>query len=583
MLPCLPVDEQHPEARERALEKCRAEYRFDLSLANLPLAAEVPAGEHYSVEYLVRGAKVELDLLENRHAASKDPRLADERKRYAELLDGAASGVVGAIQDLRAKLADTRERGMYRAPLVTPDHVDDYAALFQTLPKPAFQAFADDDAFFAWQRLGGCNPAQIRGLVELDPRFPVTEAHFRAAIADDADSLARALDERRLFLLDSSFLAGAPTRPSHGFARYVDGPLALFVRTLAGPLAPVAIQCTPTPGPNSPVQTPRDGEHWKMAKLVVQSADATKQGVIEHLGHCHIFASAVALTTARELAPNHPLRVLLWPHFEMTLAANATMRTAVIGPGGFVDELQGPELDAALVLAERALRQQSIRDASPLRDPSVRRVADKAALPDYPFRDDGELVAVALARWVEAYLQLYYADTSAIASDGEVQTWFRALSAAGGAKLRDLPAIDTVAGLADLVTTIIFRVTATHAVINYGGYDYFSWPPMLPTSRWAPRPDPNAAVPPDAYRLSLPPLGLADLTLDLMLPQRELRLNTLGHYPKGHFADPRVTPLVDTLLGELAAAETTILAREAKRRWSSPCLIPSRIAQSIHV
>ena len=581
MLPCLPAADTAPDARRRELDQSREDYRFDHSLAGLPLAAEVPRGEGYSPEYMLRAAKVELDLVENRRAASKDPRLDEDRARYRALVDSARGGIAGALDDLRAELADVKARGLYRAPLVMPDHLDDYAALFQSLPLPASRPFADDDAFFAWQRLGGCNPAQLRGLAELDPRLGVDEASFRRAIPDGDDSLARSLEEGRLFLLDRSFLAGAPTRPSHGFSRYVDGPLALFVRTLAGPLAPVLVQMGPTPG--SAVVGPRDGERWRLAKLAVQSADAASQGVIEHLGRCHIFASAVYLTTARELAPRHPLRTLLAPHFEMTLAANATMRTAVIGPDGFVDQLQGPSLDAALALAGDALRRGSVRDSSPLRDLDVRRVSDTTALPDYPYRDDARLVAAALGRWVHAYLALYYDGDAALAADGELSAWVRALSAADSAGLADVPSISTVAERGDLVTTIVFRVTALHAVINYGGYDYYAWPPTLPTARWAPMPAADGPVPVDAYRASLPPLGLADLTLDLMLPQRELRLNTLGAYPRGHFVDPRVAPLEKALRDELADAERVISARDAARRWSSPSLLPSRIAQSIHV
>jgi arachidonate 15-lipoxygenase len=131
------------------------------------------------------------------------------------------------------------------------------------------------------------------------------------------------------------------------------------------------------------------------------------------------------------------------------------------------------------------------------------------------------------------------------------------------------------------VTTIVFRITGYHAVINYGGYDFFAWPATLPTARWGPAPAPSDGG--DAILKVLPPLGLAEHTLDLMLPQRELRLNHLGAYPARWFADPRVAPLLVTLHAGLEAAESEIARRDAARPWSFPYLRPSRIAQSIHV
>jgi hypothetical protein len=71
--------------------------------------------------------------------------------------------------------------------------------------------------------------------------------------------------------------------------------------------------------------------------------------------------------------------------------------------------------------------------------------------------------------------------------------------------------------------------------------------------------------------------------LDLTLPQRQLRLNTLGEYPPGSFDDPRVPSLLSTLRAELDAVEQATLARDAARRWRYPYLAPSRVAQSIHV
>ena len=67
-------------------------------------------------------------------------------------------------------------------------------------------------------------------------------------------------------------------------------------------------------------------------------------------------------------SPNHPLRRLLWPHFEMTTAANETMKDAVLGPGGYFDELMAPTREACIDLAVRGLRERPLRDRAPWRD-----------------------------------------------------------------------------------------------------------------------------------------------------------------------------------------------------------------------
>jgi arachidonate 15-lipoxygenase len=576
MLPCLPADDPSPEARAQALAAERERYRFDRSLGGLPLAAEVPKDEHYSLAYMARATEVEASLLEARAAAAADPRLERARKAWDAELD-ADKGPIGGLV---ARADDAKARGPFAAPLVFASTFEELEALLQGLPDPASRPHADDDAFFAWQRLAGCFPAALRRLAEPDPRFPVTEAHFAAAIDDADDSLERAMAEGRLYLLDHTALHGLPTRPSFGFDRWLYGPLALFVRTLGGPFLPVAVQCGPTPDDEHPVLTPADGPSWRHAKLLVQASDAAAQGLSEHLGMCHVFANAVLLCTARELAPSHPLRLLLWPHFEMTLAANETMKTAVIGKDGFVDQLQGPTLDAGIELARGACA-RSVRDHELLRDLALRGVADREALPEYPYRDDALDLHAALEPWVRGYVELYYASDEAVRGDPELAAWHAALGADDGGGLTDLPTLDGRASLVGLLTTFVFRITAYHAVINYGGYDFYAWPGTLPTARWGPAPSPSTVLDDDAILKVLPPLGLAQHTLDLMLPQRQLRLNTLGTYPP--FSDPRVQPLLEALQQRLRSIEDVIAARDARRPWSFPYLRPSRVAQSIHV
>ena len=561
----LPHDDDAPDARRAALESDRAVWRFDPTQRGLPLAAKV-ATERYSPAFIARVLEARAMLKATRLAASCDPRLSAEH---------AASAAVGADAGTKA----LKDGGVTRASMVAIQSVEHYAALFNAMPTPATRSWAGEEGFFAWQRLAGCNATHLRQQRVADPRFPVTDAHLRAAIGD-GDSLDRARAEGRLFVLDLSALHGLPAGQTQGLPRYFDGALGLFVRALDGRFRAVAIQGSPEPG--TPIVTPADGERWRHARLDLQVADAIWAGSVIHIG-VHALAGGVQVCTARELAPNHPLRVLLWPHFEMTTSANESMKDSVIGVGGYFDELMAPTREACIDLAVKGLRERPLCDRAPWRDVALRGTDSLTALPEYPYRDDALPVANALRRWVDGYLRLWYRADADLARDPELVAWHGALRAADGPGLTGVQPLGLISDLVDLVTTLIFEITAGHAVVNYSGYDYYAWPESYPTARWAPSPGAGATLTDDDYLRALAPVGVADRMLDLTLPQRQLRLNTLGAYPWGWFGDPRVKALEETLHAELEAIARVTTARDAARRWSFPYLIPSRIAQSIHV
>ncbi|TAK29784.1 MAG: hypothetical protein EPO40_09355 [Myxococcaceae bacterium] len=562
---CLPHDDAAPEARRAALAADREVWRFDPTQRGLPLAAKVDA-ESYSKPFALRYVETRTMLATTRAAARLDPRLASERQA-AEALSREPS------------TPPLKEDGVTLAGMVSVRSIDHYDALFDALPSPATRPWARDDGFFAWQRLAGCNATRIRQQREADPRFPVTDAHLLAAVGG-GDSIDRARSEGRLFGLDLSPLHGLPQGSTQGRPRYSSGVLALFVRALDGSFRPVAIQGSPVAG--SAIVTPGDGERWRHAKLDVQVADSIWAGAVMHLGF-HSLSAAFQVCAARELAPGHPLRRLLWPHFEMTTPANETMKDAVIGPGGYFDELMAPTREAAVELAVKGLRGRSLADRAPWRDLALRGTEGLASLPEYPYRDDGLPVAWALRRWVSAYLRLWYRDDADLGRDTELVAWHRALSAPDAPGLTGVPSIGRIDDLIDLVTTFLYEITAGHAVVNYAGYDYFGWPETFPTARWSPSPEAGAALTEEDYLRALSPVGVADRMLDLTLPQRQLRLNTLGAYPDGWFGDPRVEAPLSALRAELEAIDAATAARDAARRWNFPYLRPSRLAQSIHV
>jgi arachidonate 15-lipoxygenase len=81
----------------------------------------------------------------------------------------------------------------------------------------------------------------------------------------------------------------------------------------------------------------------------------------------------------------------------------------------------------------------------------------------------------------------------------------------------------------------------------------------------------------------LPPLSVANGLLEMLYFLGHTRMNRLGEYPKGHFDDPRVAPLLVRFQGDLAALGRDSKARDAARPWSFPFLHPDLLTASISV
>lgn len=565
MIPSLPAQDPEPHARSAHLERERSRYRYVWDLPpGIAMAEEVPKGAGYSAGTVAKVAALSAAMKVNRAAC-----------KLAHLFERGTPA--------RSSLASCRE-------------------LFATIEAPALASVepgADRaDAAFAWQRVAGANPLLLEGVDRLPDAFPVGAGDFAAAVGA-GDSLDAARAEGRLYLASYGLLEGIPAGVGAGEQKHLEAPLALFVyqpgAALSGGmgdlphrrsgLRPVAIQCAQRPGPGAPILTPRDGAAWQMARAVVQVADLNVQELFFHLGRAHFLLEAFALATARQLAPAHPLALLLGPHFEGTLAINDGARTKLCAEGGQLEALLAPTREASLALSRRAIETFRLEDALLPADLRRRRVDDPARLADYPYRDDARLVWGSLSTFVRDYLGLYYADDAAVGADTELAAWAAEIRADDGGRVRGFPArFDTVSDLAAAITWLTFSASAQHAALNYPQFETMAYAPNMPAAGYAPAPARDPALDADAaWARMLPPVSLAADQLDFFYQQSNVRENRLGRYPHGHFADPRVAPLATRLERELAAAEDTIAERNRARFMPYPWLLPSNITASIHI
>ena len=117
-------------------------------------------------------------------------------------------------------------------------------------------------------------------------------------------------------------------------------PIAIFVSNPDfnhGEFLPVAIQVNSTQ--DSPVYTPVDGDNWKTAKLLVQSASFTVAEISEHLLHAHLANGPVCLATRRHIAPTHPLSDVINQHCVGTLTTSTVAKHILLPQGGQADNI----------------------------------------------------------------------------------------------------------------------------------------------------------------------------------------------------------------------------------------------------
>lgn len=589
--PSLPQDDPYPDQREACLAANRAIYQFDTTYADIGFVQQVPLWDRFSPEYLATATALQGTVYANQGAATV--------KRWQTAPEG------GWRFDLKTALESLRDQtlkaqwGASRDPRVPPYdqrppcQIEDYEQIFQLIEPPPNRYRWQHDWDFAWQRLAGTAPILIQSLQTLPENFPVTEAHMQRATGGE-DSLAAALGEGRLFLVDFSILQGIEAGVTDHHRKYLYAPLVLLrwdrnaTEPAGGPpgrLLPVAIQCGQQPGPDNGIFTPADGVAWEMAKLVVQSADSNYHGVVEHLGRCHIMAAWIALYTFRHLAPNHPLRVLLTPHFQFTLAVNQPTR-ALLLPGGRTPRLQSVSLNSAIELLKRGFDTFDWNAMTPPADFSRRGVLSEEVLPIYPYRDDALPQWQAIREFVGHYVALYYRSDGDVTEDGELQDWFHAMGNGDGAQIHGLGRdgrLETRADVADLVAQIIFRVTVFHALINYTVFPAMGFVPNMPTALYAPAPHSGHDYQPSDLLELLPPLDIAFETLSDVYVVSHLRCNLLGQYDSCYFQDRRVRPLVAAFQSRLIQIDHDIQRKNQQRPVSFEILRPSRVPQSIHI
>lgn len=478
--PYLPQDEPNPAKRNDNLSSQRQAYDYDHNyLSPLVLLKEVPAVENFSAQYIAERLLATDELVPNL--------LAAKAKSFLDPLD----------------------------------ELQDYEDLFTLLPLPEVAKVYQTDDSFAEQRLSGANPFVIRLLEKDDHRAKVLEQipSFQADF-EPLFNVPQELADGNIYITDYSGTDKYYRGPSlvqggtHEKGRkYLPKPLAFFwwrrtgISNL-GKLVPIAIQLEAST--NSKVYTPFEQNpfDWLFAKLCVQIADGNHHEMSSHLCRTHFVMEPLAIGTARQLAENHPLSLLLKPHFLFMLANNDFGKRRLINPGGPVDKLLAGTLGESMELVKDAYEGWNIKEFAFPTEIKNRGMDNTDRLPHYPYRDDGILVWNAIHTFVSDYLKHFYkTDPQNIIDDTELQAWASELSdQTNGGKVKGMPASFTsVEELIEIVTTIIFICGPQHSAINYAQYEYMAFAANMPLAAY--RDIPKQSHEPQDQTTATPPVA----------------------------------------------------------------------------
>ncbi|XP_041627845.1 polyunsaturated fatty acid lipoxygenase ALOX15B isoform X3 [Vulpes lagopus] len=239
--------------------------------------------------------------------------------------------------------------------------LDEMKRMFNFRKTPAAEYTLEhwqEDTFFASQFLNGLNPVLIRRCGHLPENFPVTD-DMVAPVLGPGTSLQAELERGSLFLVDHGILSGVHTNLINGKPQFSAAPMTLLYQSPGGgPLLPLAIQLSQTPGPASPIFLPSDNKwDWLLAKTWVRNAEFSVHEAVTHLLHAHLLPEVFTMATLRQLPHCHPL-----------------FKSTGIGIGGFSELIQRnmEQLNYSVLCLPEDIQARGVKD-----------------IPNYYYRDDG--------------------------------------------------------------------------------------------------------------------------------------------------------------------------------------------------
>lgn len=517
-------NDPEPDLRAAILKERRSRYQYDYNAVKpLPLMTEVPKRERFMDSYI-----------------------AGRVARNGLMLPNAAAWKANMILDHF-------------------DHVEEYGNMYPVLETPASVPHWEKCDYFAEQRLSGANPMEIRRVTHAD------EVPF------DVPKMADRLARGKLFKTDYRHLEWLKGGKAHdGEKKFLPKPVGLFEVNDAGVLVPLAIQIDHDTRVLWRENEPEN--HWLLAKIAHQVADANHHEMVIHLAHTHLCMAPFAIAMNRQLADNHPVAALLRPHVRFLLTNNALGLEYLLNPGGIVDHLLAGTLDESIGMVTKSFESWTLADSAFDANIAARGVGDAESLPNYAWRDDGQLLWDAIGKFVRDYLELYYPHADDLRGDAEIQAWAAELASQDGGRIQDMPArLETPEQLARILQNLIFTLGPQHSAVNFPQWDFFGFVPNAPLAIYC---DPHEVESREQIMKMLPGRSYSEQQLEAANQLTCYRYDQLGRYDEDAFVDARAKAAVERFQADLDEIEKTIETRNQSRTYPYPFLAPSLVLNS---
>uniref|UniRef100_A0ABI8AIA8 Arachidonate 15-lipoxygenase type B n=1 Tax=Felis catus TaxID=9685 RepID=A0ABI8AIA8_FELCA len=414
-----------------------------------------------------------------------------------------------------------------------------------------------EDAFFASQFLNGLNPVLIRRCRSLPENFPVTDDMVAPVLGPGA-SLQAELERGSLFLVDHAILSGVRTNVINGKPQFSAAPMTLLYQTPGGgPLLPLAIQLSQTPGPTSPIFLPSDNKRdWLLAKTWVRNSEFSVHEALTHLLQAHLLSEVFTMATLRQLPHCHPL-----------------FKSTGIGLGGFSELIQRrmEELSYTALCLPEDIRARGVED-----------------IPGYYYRDDGLQIWGAVESFVSEIVSIYYPSDASVRDDSELQAWVREIFSEGflGREDSGVPSsLDTRESLVRYATMVIFNCSAKHYAVSAGQFDSSIWMPNLPPTMQLPPPTSKGQTEPEGFIATLPAVNATcDIIVTLWLLSKDPGdRRPLGTYPEEHFIEEAPRRSITAFQSRLAQISKDIQKRNKELALPYTYLDPPLIENSVSI
>uniref|UniRef100_A0A3B4V1N3 Arachidonate 12-lipoxygenase, 12R-type-like n=1 Tax=Seriola dumerili TaxID=41447 RepID=A0A3B4V1N3_SERDU len=440
-----------------------------------------------------------------------------------------------------------------------------------------------EDDFYGYQFLNGINPNVIKKCSELPPNFPVTEEMVKPFL-DKGSSLQKEMEKGNIFLYDLKRMDGLPTRVCDGELLHVTAGLCLFYMNPENKLMPIAIQLNQQPSEQNPIFLPSDTEtDWLLAKMFIKNADSMLHQSVYHLMNTHYLAEVFTVSTLRSFPVVHPLYKLLFPHFRYTLQINIMARNHIFGPDGILSTVR--IFNGLTELMRRALSETTY---SSLCLPENITARGLKSIPNFYYRDDGLKLWNIINRFVKATVGYYYPSDKTVHKDTELQEWISEIFTHGflGNKASGCPAdFYTVEEVIKFITMVIFTVSAQHAAVNSGQFDYHSWVPNGSLLLCKPPPNTKGQSSMKTILETLPNVGhtVSIAAMLWVLSEMYTDVVPLGTYPEEQFDEPVPKQMINKFQAELSHLRGVITTRNSQLEVPYTYLNPTQIENSITI